>query len=1358
MENSNNFFQLVAEFQKNIDWLNQILKGGESETITIDGVIKPTISKDIADKWKAIQGAITGRSAYETRSSLPSTPPDGIELAEVWNDPLSANNGLYGWSAGQWVKSPFDTQRFFDEKLLESNLFYALTALVDNNDLISWIIQGEVHNGGEWINGGNWKEGWRIPVGQTGFDTYNRYQISLVSDWVNDNVGRTIDFIVPLKTSPNLSEHVPLTLGCEINGHQQPNYGQRAYQVSDDQVVLKVSHTIAAGDSAIALYWQVRATTPQTSERWCAPTQGHYVLDSTTFGIDTLSEAILVETKPIHDKIEESDLQVRRDFKLADYYSGVARTEPEVNRRFEGQLFNGAEWVGGVSSNGWRIPIGETGVSTYNRYNITIDPDFVKGNAGKWLECFTTLKASDNLLDNLNLIAQTAVNNVNDSSIDTTIFKSGDNQLTVRYRYKLLGTESYIGSFVQVTKNNNTAVEHSLEPIESYYILEDVGAGLAAIKRIIDEQRPSEYPSLLVTSACHVAGEIRDGASWYNGRFGIAVPPGETGFNSYLQQRFDVFSFARYHGARIRFKMVVDATANLQSINLFGVNMHRVDQNGVLHQSVGENIVKVLEPDGTLVFYVEHVIKNDDYHLMPYQQMVSNSTGAVKSFHLRELHIEIISVSSPDITLQNMRDILFAEYREIPTSLGSIAGLENLSMNEGQAFDGGSLTESGFTVPQGATGNNTYKRFGVNAAYYNGFDGMMVKCRLKFDITGDVDLVNFGMGSEQYPLLQGVEFFGTNWFRDLDDGVYWFEFIYRIESGISGFGGYLQLRNSNPLPNGLEVKLSEIEIIPLVADRMPFYSRNEANRAINDNMHESNETIPDDEYYKTIVVARDGSGEFITIPEAMNSITDARKGRRYKVFVKSGVYTEVDWHVKNYVDLIGHSWKDTWIKGYLPPETPVSEIKTTETIWANWTSKLKNLRITCQNMRYPIHADSGPSSNRAHLVMEDLWVEHLANDEADDYHGVTVWGSNHAFGCGTHSGNQIYANRCRFESRTTPFYYHTHRNFAEPCHVQLDSCECIIKGKDGYGVFIQPLGSGQPDTFVCNNSMLSGGVAITDSPWLGTAQPADHCEVECRFSGNSDIPVHIGTAAWSLVLTSLTDGDNTTITATGPAVEIVFGDVIERAGANGLPPKCWGSLDIRGNWDQTGSIAYRLGDRTGEPISMVVSTESSSVTVTFDKDYGSITPADIVAEINTALSGLATAQNIDIGRLYRPVFADAETALVNDSNVGIFQGAALVKTNATMCRLMTSADDKSLFAGIALEDILPGDTGRIRKAGTVDRTWVNLAFSDAVAFGDKLAVGSIDGQLEVNNSADNFVARGMGSHGSIVALKLEGTV
>ncbi len=110
MNSSNNFFQQVAELQKNIDWLNQILKGSEIDEVEIDGVLKPSISKDIKDRYAEIQAMVQGRAAYETKADLPSTPPEGVFLAEVWNDPTNENNGLYGWTGSEWQVSPYDVK------------------------------------------------------------------------------------------------------------------------------------------------------------------------------------------------------------------------------------------------------------------------------------------------------------------------------------------------------------------------------------------------------------------------------------------------------------------------------------------------------------------------------------------------------------------------------------------------------------------------------------------------------------------------------------------------------------------------------------------------------------------------------------------------------------------------------------------------------------------------------------------------------------------------------------------------------------------------------------------------------------------------------------------------------------------------------------------------------------------------------------------------------------------------------------------------------------------------------------------------------------------------------------------------
>ncbi|EPX4129391.1 sialate O-acetylesterase [Vibrio alginolyticus] len=109
MTDSNNYFQLVSKLKQELDWLNQILIGGEADSVVINGIIKPSISKDIADKWEAISTLANGRDIYETRAQMDASgaPSEG-KLAEVWNDPTPENNGIYGWDGSKWQLSSYD--------------------------------------------------------------------------------------------------------------------------------------------------------------------------------------------------------------------------------------------------------------------------------------------------------------------------------------------------------------------------------------------------------------------------------------------------------------------------------------------------------------------------------------------------------------------------------------------------------------------------------------------------------------------------------------------------------------------------------------------------------------------------------------------------------------------------------------------------------------------------------------------------------------------------------------------------------------------------------------------------------------------------------------------------------------------------------------------------------------------------------------------------------------------------------------------------------------------------------------------------------------------------------------------------
>ncbi|ELA7571871.1 hypothetical protein Q8E16_004757, partial [Vibrio alginolyticus] len=145
MESSNNYFEMTLEFRQCIDWINQILMGDENVSITINGVVKPSISKSIEDHFSATNAMVQGRIQYKTKLEMDTAgaPPDK-ELAEVWNDPIDGNNGLYGWD-GAWVPSKYGTVQADSIGHIQlKNDFLSAPALVGDESLNS-IVQDGYH-------------------------------------------------------------------------------------------------------------------------------------------------------------------------------------------------------------------------------------------------------------------------------------------------------------------------------------------------------------------------------------------------------------------------------------------------------------------------------------------------------------------------------------------------------------------------------------------------------------------------------------------------------------------------------------------------------------------------------------------------------------------------------------------------------------------------------------------------------------------------------------------------------------------------------------------------------------------------------------------------------------------------------------------------------------------------------------------------------------------------------------------------------------------------------------------------------------------------------------------------------------
>lgn len=101
----------VAALRQAIDQLNEILLGDEQDTVTIDGIVKPSISKAIADSFDELSAMAYGATGYATLADLSAAgePAQGAgALAWVTNDADADSNGLYSWDGSAWVQSSYD--------------------------------------------------------------------------------------------------------------------------------------------------------------------------------------------------------------------------------------------------------------------------------------------------------------------------------------------------------------------------------------------------------------------------------------------------------------------------------------------------------------------------------------------------------------------------------------------------------------------------------------------------------------------------------------------------------------------------------------------------------------------------------------------------------------------------------------------------------------------------------------------------------------------------------------------------------------------------------------------------------------------------------------------------------------------------------------------------------------------------------------------------------------------------------------------------------------------------------------------------------------------------------------------------
>jgi len=243
---------------------------------------------------------------------------------------------------------------------------------------------------------------------------------------------------------------------------------------------------------------------------------------------------------------------------------------------------------------------------------------------------------------------------------------------------------------------------------------------------------------------------------------------------------------------------------------------------------------------------------------------------------------------------------------------------------------------------------------------------------------------------------------------------------------------------------------------------------------------------------RKVVVATDGSGDFTNIVEAIASIKDATKTSPVDIIIKPGIYKETI-TTRDWINLIGED-RDKCVVSYdCGTEKDVHKY---HTVWATSNTKIKNLTLIGQTVKYVIHSDGGSAYL---LTIENCILRREYPTEKAKHYPA-------GFGIGLRANQHIVIKDCVIDA-ILPIYMHNWNEQLSPCSMTLEKCS--LKGQD-YAIHIGMLGSQQRDFFVIHDSVLvgaKGGIDYKNYRNIkGRTWHGDN-EMVVTGSGNGDVSI-----------------------------------------------------------------------------------------------------------------------------------------------------------------------------------------------------------------------------------------------------------
>lgn len=484
-----------------------------------------------------------------------------------------------------------------------------------------------------------------------------------------------------------------------------------------------------------------------------------------------------------------------------------------------------------------------------------------------------------------------------------------------------------------------------------------------------------------------------------------------------------------------------------------------------------------------------------------------------------------------------------------------------------------------------------------------------------------------------------------------------------------------------------------------------------------------------------ISVDPSNEGSNFKSPAAANEwISDNGPLNQYIIDIAPGVYTEVNWTVKPYVTLRGQDRDTCILRGRLEEDADPANIEGWSTINMYGTAGLENLTITAQNLRYPVHDEGSGYNKNAYRTVKNCVIEHLGNDEAIEYWAEAdsskfVWPYISPWGYGSASGVVAVFDDSQFKSTMRGWYVHNNKDFEFSQNNVLRNCTTSETGS-GVAVQVENLGSGTDDHVVLENCKFGGQyVSFSDAPYITQdpeLQTASHIDYSVKVENCDPLGFISSNRGRALKITSNSTDADSSVEASGAAADCLLGDYTAINGGGGANGYLYGYWDISGipvgvysDLTTDNTLGKRLGDCSNAGKKLVLTFDNAeTVEIVFNRNYTAALNSVIIDEINAAIEGLGVAEEYDVdANEYYPEFVDKEFVAENNGDTYIERFSPVYLKADGSVALMTS--DDATFAGITLDRILPGESGRILKEGYLYAAQMGV---DEVNEGDNFTV------------------------------------